>query len=71
VHDWILYGRVEHTAGDESYLDFFQAYARRQSVFGAKWSVAKQHALTFEASNAEVAGDHFHGFAIQWSAVVP
>lgn len=66
---WRLFGRVEHTSGDESYLDLFPRYVRRQSLLGVRWSLGDRHALTFEGTNSEAHQDHFHKFSVQWSAV--
>jgi len=68
---WTTYARVEHTSGDEEYLDLFPQYVRNRSLVGGRWLFHAKHALNIEVETAEIRAGHFHRVMLQWSAVLP
>jgi hypothetical protein len=70
VHDITVFARVEHTSGDEQYLEIFPSYVRRQTLMGARWDFRDKHALTVEYTTSDAHADHLHRFALQWSAAL-
>jgi len=65
---WKLFGRLEDTSGDESYLDLFPLYIREQVSLGLRFAIGNRHAITAELRESEAAVDSFHSIALQWSA---
>ncbi len=71
--DWIAYGRVENTWGEDNdpYLALFPGFITRQVVAGLRYDITQNQALKLEYSDARTVGDNFNSLTLQWSAVFP
>jgi hypothetical protein len=72
-HDWTLFGRLEQTNNTSSsdYLELFPNSVTDRKMLGLRFDLARQHALSFELSDAETPSDDFEQYLLQWSAVFP
>ncbi|MDO8412479.1 MAG: hypothetical protein Q7S51_01670 [Gallionellaceae bacterium] len=72
--NWILFGRVEHTARakDDPYLDLRPEFVRSRSLAGIRYALTRNQALKLELSHSEQQDQtKFRQVAIEWSAVFP
>lgn len=68
---WIFYGRVEGTAGDEddAYLALFPEFVEDRILGGMRYDFAKNNALKLEVSGNHTNQDDFTQVLLQWSAM--
>ena len=72
--NWILFGRVEHTAHakDDPYLDLRPEFIQSRTLAGGRYALTSRQALKLELSHSEHQDQaKSRQIAIEWSAVFP
>jgi hypothetical protein len=71
-HGFEVFARHENTddAGDNLYLQMFPKFVLRRTTLGARWQIARSHALSFEMSNSDSRTQSYSEFRLQWSAAL-
>ncbi len=69
--NWILYGRIEGTLGDDNdaYLALSPGFVEDKILGGIRFDFAKQNALKLEVSGNHTSEDDFGQLVLQWSAI--
>ncbi len=70
---WLVYGRKEHTWGQngDPYLALFNHYLAKTTMAGLRFDISRRQAVSFEAAAMERGGHRHNHFSFQWSAVYP
>lgn len=68
-----VFARREDSANtrDADYLTLFPDFVLQRSTLGARWEIARQHALTLQIAESRTRLDRYREFRLQWSAALP
>lgn len=72
-HNLTAFARLEDSANtsDAVYLRLFPHFVPQRSTLGARWQMARKHALTLQVSDSRTRLDRFREYRVQWSAALP